>query len=79
MLREQDKHNKASRTMNFSNLSLSGTIKQLILAQRITEAKQLAKNARMSDLAYLTIEAQTFADMGMFKELMKYLKEKKQN
>lgn len=65
------------KTRSFTGATARETIVNLLKASKQTEAKNLAKSIKMNEICYLGIEAKTFADIGQFDQIEKYLEVKK--
>lgn len=64
-------------TRDFTGQSARDTIVSLLKASKQSEAKSVAKEVKMSEICYLGIEASTYAEMGNFDSIEKYLEVKK--
>jgi hypothetical protein len=69
--RAQEKFNKDNGTSVFTGLSLSDTIKQLIMMSKISDAKTLSKNVKMDDIVFREIEAKALIDADKPQEIVK--------
>jgi len=77
LISKQVETNKKLQTKNFSGKNARESIILLLKNSKQNEAKALAKSVKMNEICYLAIEANAFADMGLFDRIEKYLEVKK--
>ena len=77
LIGKQAEFNKTLKIRAFTGQTARQSIIALLKSSKQSEAKSLAKSIKMSEVCYLGIEAQTFAEMGLFDQIENYLKVKK--
>lgn len=64
-------------TRKYTGQTARDAIIALLKSSKQAEAKSLAKSVKMNEICYLGIEAKTFAEIGNFDQIEKYLQVKK--